>query len=242
MSTRTAAARSARGRNRAFLRVPVLAGVGYTVAWIASLSVGAPNPSIAAPGAQVVASFAGHEGRAMAMFVLAEGVAAIGLAVVGVVVARPALRRPGSPRVRLAAQLGAGFAIAAAAASWVELGLGTWLMSALVPERRSGTAGATYHALMRLDGAKMFLLAVMAAGLSALALTAPLLPRWLAPMGFVLAAALVVSGLDYVLLAPGLADSAYVSGILLLAFVTCTGVTFGLRAGRTGGQGVAAAT
>jgi hypothetical protein len=26
----------------------------------------------------------------------------------------------------------------------------------------------------------------------------------------------------------------YVSGILLLAFVTCSGVTFGLRAGRTG--------
>ena len=232
MSTRTAAARSTQGRHRAVVTVPVLAGAGYTAAWLASQLVGAPNPSVSVPGAQVVASFAGRGGPAMAMFVLAEGVAAIALAVVVVVVARPALHREARPAARLAAQLGVGFGITAAAVSWVELALGTWLISVLVPERRSGTAGAAYHALMRLDGAKMFLLAVMAAAVSAMAVTAPLLPRWLAPMGFVLAALLVVSGLGYVLLAPGLADAVYVSGILLLAFVTCTGVTFGLRAGR----------
>jgi hypothetical protein len=234
MYTRTAAARSAPGRNRAVARVSVLAGAGYMIAWVASQLVGAPNPSIAAPGAQVVASFAGHGGPTMAMFVLAEGVTAIFLAVIGIVVTRPALHQEARPRARLAGQLGAGFAIAAAAVSWVELGLGTWLATVLVPDRRSGTAGALWHAVNRLDGAKMFLLlAVMAVALSVLALTDPLLPRWLAPVGFVLAATLVVSGLGWVLLAPGLGNAVYVSGPLLLVFVGCTGVTFGLRLART---------
>ena len=234
MSTRTTDARSARGRNRALLRVPVLAGVGYAVAWIASQSVGAPSPSIAASGAQLVTSFAGHGGQNMAMFVLAEGVAAVFLAVVAIAVTRPALRQGSArPGARAAAQLGVGFALAASAVSWVELGLGTWLIFTLVPQGRSGTAGATWHALNRVDGAKMFVLAVMAAALSVLAMTTPPLPRWLAPLGFLLAAALVVSGLGYVLLAPGLGNSVYVSGVLLVVFVASTGVTFGLRDGRT---------
>jgi len=37
-----------------------LAGIGYAAAWIISLSVGAPNPSVAASGSQVVAAFAGR--------------------------------------------------------------------------------------------------------------------------------------------------------------------------------------
>ncbi|HEX3921703.1 MAG TPA: hypothetical protein VHY31_05430 [Streptosporangiaceae bacterium] len=101
----------------------MLAGIGYTVAWVASLSVGAPNPSVAATGRQVLAAYAGHGWQAMTMFVLAEGVAAVALAIV------------------------------------------------------------------------------------------------------VLAAALVLSGLGYVLLAPGLATAVYPAGVLLLVFVTGTGVT-----------------
>lgn len=241
MSTRTATARSAPGGNRAVARVSMLAGAGYIIAWVASQLAGAPNPSVAAPGAQVVTSFAGHGGPTIAMFVLAEGVAAIALAVVGVVVTRPVVHQEARPGARLAGQLGAGLAITAAVISWVELGLGTWLAAVLVPDRRSGTAGAVWHATNRLDGAKMFLLAVMAAALAAVAMTAPQLPRWLAPLGFVLAATLVVSGLGWVLLAPGLGDSVYVSGTLLVVFVGCTGVTFGLRLRRTGGHDTPAA-
>ena len=59
--------------NGGLLSVPVLAGVGYLVAWVVSQLVGAPAPSIAASGAQVVTSFAGRGGPNMAMFVLAEG-------------------------------------------------------------------------------------------------------------------------------------------------------------------------
>jgi hypothetical protein len=205
-------------------RLPVVAGVGYSLVWIISLSVGAPNPSVAARGSQVVAAFAGHGGPAMAMFVLAEGVAAVALAVVVIAAARAA--RPGPRRAGLA---GAGFGIAAAVVSWAELAVGAWLVYGPVAGRRAAGAETAYQVLNRLDGAKMFLLAAMAVALSVVALTSPVLPRWLAPLGFALAAALVVSGLGYVLLAPGLAAAVYASGILLLAFVTSTGVTLNQR-------------
>jgi hypothetical protein len=211
-----------RPRNRAvLLRPAALAGIGYTVVWVVSLLAGAPNPSVAASGSKVVASFAGHAAPAMTMFVLAEGVAAVALAVVVILVAR-AVRQSGA---RPAGLLGAGFGIAAAVISLIELALGTWLVYGLVPSGRTATAGAAYHALMRLDGVKMFLLAAMAVAISAVALTSPALPRWLALTGFGLAASLLVSGLGYALLAPGLAAAVYVSGILLLVFVTSTGVT-----------------
>ena len=110
-------------------------------------------------------------------------------------------------------------------ASWIELALGAWLVYGPIAGRRTTTAGIAYQVLTRLDGAKMFLLAAMAVALSAAALTSHALPRWLAPLGFLLAASLAVSGLGYVLLAQGLASAVYASGILLLAFVTSTGVT-----------------
>ena len=172
-------------------RIPVslsaLAGIGYAAAWIISLSVGAPNPSVAASGSQVVAAFAGRSGSALAMFTLAEGVAAIALVAVMTAAARAA-RRSGQARAGLAA---AAFGIAAATVSWAQLALGTWLISGLVPDRRTATAGAIYHAIMRMDGAKMFLLAAMALAISQLARRSPILPRWLAPLGALLAAALL---------------------------------------------------
>lgn len=117
-----------------------------------------------------------------------------------------------------------------AAVSWAELALGTWLISGLVPDRRTATAGAVYHAITRMDGAKMFLLGAMALAISQLARRSPILPRWLAPLGALLAAALVTSGLGYLLLAPGLASAAYVSGVLLLIFVSATGIALRWRA------------
>ena len=216
----------ARTEHRTARSLAVVAGIGYSVAWIISLLVGAPNPTVAAGGSQVVAAFAGHGGSAMAMFALAEGIAAAALAVVVISAARAARHS----RARLAGLTGAGFGIAAAVVSWIELALGAWLVYGPVASRRIATAGTAYQVLMRLDGAKMFLLAAMAVALSVVALTSCALPRWLAPVGFVLAASLAVSGLGYALLAPGLASAVYVSGILLLAFVTGTGVTLRVAA------------
>ena len=52
-----------------------------------------------------------------------------------------------------------------------------------------------YHAITRTDGAKMFLLGAMALAISQLARRTPILPRWLAPIGVLLAVALVTSGM-----------------------------------------------
>ena len=224
MTTQMTPRQPARTEHRTARSLPVVAGIGYSLAWIISLSVGAPNPAVAARGSQVVAAFAGHGGPAMAMFVLAEGVAAAALAVVVISAARAARHS----RAPLAGLTGAGFGIAATVVSWIELALGTWLVYGPVASRRTAAAGTVYQVLTRLDGAKMFLLAAMAVALSAVALTSHALPRWLAPLGFLLAASLAVSGLGYVLLSHGLASAVYVSGILLLAFVTSTGVTLGV--------------
>jgi hypothetical protein len=43
------------GRRKA-VSLSALAGIGYAATWIISLSVGAPNPSVAASGSQVVPS------------------------------------------------------------------------------------------------------------------------------------------------------------------------------------------
>ena len=112
----TSAAADRPGR-RMPVSLPALAGIGYAAAWIISVSLGAPNPSVAASGSQVVAAYAGRSGPALAMFALAEGVAAIALVAVMTAAARAA-RRYGQARAGLAA---AAFGIAVAAVSW-----GSW--------------------------------------------------------------------------------------------------------------------
>jgi hypothetical protein len=214
-----------RSGRRTAISLSAVAGIGYAVAWIVSLSVGAPNPSVNATGSQVTAAFAGHLGSALAQFALSEGVAAMALAAVVISVARAA-RFGCQDRAGLAA---AGFGLAAAAVCLVQLALGSWLFSALVPDRRTATAGSVYHAITRMDGAKMFLLAAMALAISQVALHSPILPRWLMPLGVALAATLAISGLGYLLLAPGLAAAVYVSGTLLVIFVCATGITLRSR-------------
>ncbi len=225
MTTQIRTTQPGRSGRRTAISLSALAGIGYAVAWIISLLVGAPNPSVNATGSQVTAAFAGHLGPTLAQFALNEGIAAIALAVVVISVARAA-RYGRQAGAGLAA---AGFGLAAAAVCWVQLALGTWLFSALVPDRRTATAGSVYHAITRMDGAKMFLLAAMALSISQVALHSRILPRWLVPLGVVLAATLVTSGLGYLLLAPGLASSVYVSGVLLLIFVCATGITLRSR-------------
>ena len=63
MTTQMTTRHPARTGHRTARSLPVVAGIGYSLAWIISLSVGAPNPAVAARGSQVVAAFAGHGGR-----------------------------------------------------------------------------------------------------------------------------------------------------------------------------------
>ena len=175
MTAQIASTRTARPGRRGTVSLSALAGVGYTAAWIISLSVGAPNPAVAASGRQVVTAFAGHSGPTLTQFALNEGVAAVALAVVVMSVARAASR---AGRTR-AGQAAAVFGLAAAGISWAQLTLGAWLFRGLVPDRRAATAGTVYHAITRMDGAKMLLLAAMALAIAELARRPGILPDWL---------------------------------------------------------------
>ncbi|MGH3200910.1 MAG: hypothetical protein ACRDOA_09485 [Streptosporangiaceae bacterium] len=202
-------------------RPAAVAGIGYTVAWLVSLVVGAPAPSVAASGGQVVAAFAGRDGPVIVNLVLSEGIAAVALAVVALMTARAA-RRTGARRAGLAVAV---TGVAAAAVSWAELMMAAWLQFGPVAAGHATAAGTLWSAVQRIDGAKMFVLAVMAVALAVLSLASAVLPRWLAPLALLLAAGLVISGLGYVLLANALSDAVFVSGVLLLAVVTTTGMT-----------------
>jgi len=114
--------------------------------------------------------------------------------------------------------------VAAAVISLAQFVLGMVLAGAAAP----GTAHLLYEAVNRLDGVKMFALAAL--GLAAAA--SGVLPRWLQYTGIALAFAMVLSGVPYVSLLQGGAVLAYVSGPLLLLFITGTGIALGTSAGK----------
>lgn len=202
-------------RSRLFA-VPAVTGIAYTASWIAGLSVGAPSPKLTASGAEIGGAFSGHEIVTVANFVLTEGLPAVGLAVISLYLARAARRSSAAWLAGLAGVL-------AATISLVQCLLGLALAGSATP----GTAHSLYEAVNRLDGVKMFALALLAVA----GVAAGLLPRWLRYVGVALAVSIVGSGVAYLLLIQSLTVLAYVSGLFLLLFVTATGIVLG-RAGR----------
>ena len=203
------------GTTGRLLTVTGVTGIAYALSWIAGLSIPAPSPPLSASGAEITAALAGHGTAVAAQFTLTEGLPAAGLAVVSMALARAASRSGAAAAARAAFVAG----LAAALVSLVQFLLGMALATASGP----GTAHALYDAVNRLDGIKMFLLAIV--GLAGAA--SAVLPRWLRWTGIALAAALVCSGVPYLLLWSGGAVLAYVSGPLLLLFITGSGIALG---------------
>ena len=197
------------------LTVTGMTGIAYALSWIAGLSIPTPSPPLSASGAEIAAALAGHGSAVAAQFTLTEGLPAAGLAVVSVALARAARRSGAAAAARAALVAG----LAAALVSLVQFVLGMALAGASGP----GTEHALYDAVNRLDGIKMFLLASV--GLAGAA--SAVLPRWLRYTGIALAVALVCSGVPYLLLWSGGAVLAYVSGPLLLLFITGSGIALG---------------
>jgi hypothetical protein len=175
----------------------------------------------------VVAGSAGHQAAAVAQFVLTEGTASLALAVVAIALGRAGLRAGAGPAARL--MMGAG--AAAAAVGLVQCALGVYPALSVVPAGHAGTAAAVTGAVTRLDGVKMFLLAVMAVAGTVLARRAGLMPRWLRRAGVALAAAITASGVGYALLNNTFALAAWLSLPVLLAWVSGAALVLG-RAGR----------
>jgi hypothetical protein len=220
MMTSTAPSRPTGRRGRMLLTVPAVAGVAYLVAWVTGLAVWPTNLDVAASGARVLAAYTGHQAAAVTQYLLVEGVAAVALAVVAIALGQAARRRGAGPLGRATAAAGTG----AAVVSLVQCALGVALAGWVVPDGDAGRAGSLFEAINRLDGVKMFALAAMAATGAALVRRAGVLPHWLGWVGALLAVALVVSGVGYLLLSSTLAPAVFVSGPLLLIWVTGAGI------------------
>ena len=203
--------------HRRLLTVAGLAGVGYSLSWIAGLAVPAPSPGFGASGTQIVAALSGHGPAVAAQYALTEGLLAAGIAVIAVALARTARRSGSTTAARFALVAG----LAAAAISAIQFGLGLALTATSAP----GPAHLLLTSVDRLDGVKMLALAVL--GAAAAAMTA--LPRWMRWTGVALAVAITCSGLVYLLLIEPLAAAAGPALVLLLAFMTGCGIMIGMR-------------
>ncbi|HLN71028.1 MAG TPA: hypothetical protein VK280_27635 [Streptosporangiaceae bacterium] len=205
---------------RRLLTVTGVAGIGYTLSWIAGLSIPAPSPKLTASGTEIAAALAGHGTAVAAQYALTEGLPAAGLAIVSIALARAA-RRSGAPA---AARVALIAGVAAALISLTQFALGAVLAGTASP----GTAHLLYDAVNRLDGVKMLALAVL--GLAAAA--SGVLPRWLRYAGIALAITITASGVAYLLLLQNLAILAVPAGVLLLVFITGAGITLGASPGK----------
>src|SRR6478609_4715301 len=205
--------------HRRLLTVSGLAGVGYSLSWIAGLAVPAPYPGFGASGTEIVAALSGHGPAVAAQFTLTEGLPAAGIAVVAVALARTARRSGSTGAARFALVAG----LAAAVISAMQFGLGLALTATSAP----GPAHLLFTSVDRLDGVKMLALAVLGAA----AATMIALPRWLRWTGIALAVAITCSGLVYLLLIASLAAAAGPALVLLLGFMTGSGIMTGMTAG-----------
>jgi hypothetical protein len=196
-----------------------VAGIAYATAWVLGLAVWPSNLDVAASNVTVLATYRAHQGAAMTQYVLVEGVAAIALAVV-VIALGQAARPRGARGLGLAAVV-AG--LSAVALSLVECALGLLLAGSVAPDREAARAGQLFDLINRLDGLKMVALAVLAVAGVGLVRRA-VLPRWFGYIAALLAVALIASGAGYLLLDTTLTQAVFVSGPLLLVWMTGSGI------------------
>ena len=203
-------------------RRPGTAGVAYTAAWVTGFAVWPINLDVRSTDAAVLAAYRGHAVQAATQATLVHGVAALALSVVVVALARAGRAGGGTRASRVVLQAG----LAAAGVSLIQWALDLTLATMVAPAGEAARAGATLEAINRLDGLKLVLLAALAAAGVTLARNA-VLPRWLGVVATLLAVVILGSGIGYLLLIPALAALAYVSGPLLLVWVTGVGLRLG---------------
>jgi hypothetical protein len=212
---------------RAYL--PGAAGAAYLVAWVAGLAAWPVNLPLNATAAQTAASYAAHPAEAATQYLLAEGLAGLLLGIVLGCALLTRARGHAPLRVKAAALLGAG----AVAISLTQCAIGLVLTSAATA-RDVTRCGDLSNLVNQLDGGKMLALAGTAACLATLSGPGQALPRWLRATVLPLAVALFASGYAYLALSQALAWTAYVSGTLLLIWVTGLGVALTVRQRRHG--------
>jgi hypothetical protein len=210
--------------------LPGAAGVGYLAAWTAGLAAWPSNLPLNATAGQTAAAYAAHPAQAAVQYLLVEGLAGLLLGVVLGCALLPRLRGQAPLQAAGAAALG----LVAVGTSVAQCVLGLLLTGAADGHdvTRCGELAALVN---QLDGVKMLAIAG-AAVLLAVPGGPAALPRWLRWATVPLAAALVASGCTYLAQSQGFAWTAYVSGPLLLLWVTSLGIalTIRQRAARSG--------
>ena len=204
--------------------LPAAAGVAYLAAWAAGLAVWPVNLALNATAAQVAASYRAHPAEAVAQYLLTEGLAGILLGIVLACVLLPQLRDRLTVRTGGAAVLGA-IAVATSLAQCV-IGL---LLTAAATSHDTARCGDLSALVTRLDGVKMIAIAGAAAMIAAARTPGPLVSGWLRVVTVPLALALIASGYAYLTLTNQLAWTAFISGLLLLLWVTGVGIATTIR-------------
>jgi hypothetical protein len=212
--------------------LPAAAGVAYLVAWVVGLAVWPKNLALNATAGQAAAAYAAHPAQAAVQYLLVEGLAGLLLGAVLGCALLPRLRGAGAPRARITALL----AVVAVGISVAQCVIGLVLVSAATGHDVS-RCGELSNLVNQLDGVKMLAIAGTAVLLAAASGPACVLPRWLRVVAGLLAAALIASGYAYLALSQPLAWTAYVSGTLLLLWVTGLGIA--LTVSRRSGSGAA---
>lgn len=195
-------------------RVPAIVGVAYAGSWIVGLSIWPNNLKASANGAEVLAAFTGHRIPSFLNYAFTEGLPAAGLGVVGLALAMAA-RRAGEPRRAYAV---ATAAVTAALISVTQFVLGALLTLHAVPSGDASSAYTLFETVNRLDGVKMFALAVLALAAARVG------SRWLRFTAYALAVTIIGSGVGYLFLVTALTNLAFVSGPLLLLWITGSGI------------------
>jgi hypothetical protein len=217
--------------------LPGLAGAAYLVAWITGLAAWPSNLPLNATAAQTTAAHAAHAAQAVTQYLLVEGLAGLLLGVVlgsALIAQRRGSRTPrpgggsGLRSAGTAALATAALAVVAVGISLVQCVLGLLLTSAAAAHDVS-RAGDRFTWVNHLDGVKMLAIAAAALLLAGSGGSAAALPRWLRVVTVPLAAALLVSASAYLALFQPLAWAVYVSGPLLLLWVTGLGIALTVR-------------
>jgi hypothetical protein len=204
--------------------LPAAAGVAYLAAWVAGLAEWPVNLPLNATAAQTTASYAAHPAQAVLQYLLIEGLAGVLLGIVLGCALLSRIRGGSALRAGGAALLG----VAAVGTSLAQCAIGLVLTSAATGHDTI-RCGSLSNLVNQLDGVKMLAIAGAAVLLASLGGPVPALPRWLRAVAVALAAALIASGYAYLALSQPLAWTAYVSGTLLLLWVTGAGVARTIR-------------
>jgi len=195
-------------------KLAIISGTTYIIAWVIGLAVASGGPEPDDPATEVASYFARHEHTAMLGHLFIDGIAALALIAVAVVILR--FLRPSDPQM---AKLGFLAALAAAATSLVQLGLGVTFTYDAAHNGSPTTVRDLFVALNNCDTVKIMFLAAMIAAVSIAARRTGVLPGWFAIYGFVTAPLLAISGLAFPLNNEVLLATLELTLLLLLIWV-----------------------